>query len=119
MEYQIRKWYYKDRLSGDYVDEVIVRSVGLVTWAMGDRVGAKVTGAGGRQVRGDPKYGNIYDHFGIEFEYENGVRAFSFSRQQPGCSNRNSIEIAGTLGNAYANMGAWAHEITGKNKWTY
>ena len=67
----------------------------------------------------DPKFGNIYDHFAIEFEFANGIRGFNFSRQQPGCSNRNSIEIMGTLGNAYANMGEWAHEITGKNKWVY
>lgn len=119
MEYQMRNWYYQNWLSGDYLVEMIVHSLDLMMWALGDKVPVKATGTGGRQVRVDPKYGNIYDHFAIEFEYDNNVRAFSFSRQQPGCSNRNSLEVAGTLGHAFANMGAWAHEITGKNKWTY
>lgn len=119
MEYQMRNWYYQNWLSGDYLVEMIVHSIDLMLWAMGDKVPARATGTGGRQVRVDEKWGNIYDHFAIEFEYDNGVRAFSFSRQQPGCSNRNSVEIGGTLGNAYVNMGTSNHEITGKNKWTY
>ena len=119
MEYQMRNWYYQNWLSGDYLVEMIVHSLDLMMWAMDDKVPLKATGTGGRQVRVDPKYGNIYDHFAIEFEFANNVRGFSFSRQQPGCSNRNSIEIAGTMGNAYANMGEWAHVITGKNKWVY
>jgi predicted dehydrogenase len=119
MEYQMRNWYYQNWLSGDYLVEMIVHSLDLMTWAMGDKVPVSATGTGGRQVRVDPKYGNIYDHFAIEYVYENNVRAFSFSRQQPGCSNRNSVEIAGTLGNAYANMGESAHQITGKNNWVY
>ncbi len=119
MEYQMRNWYYQNWLSGDYLVEMIVHSLDLMMWAVDDKLPVKATGTGGRQVRVDPKYGNIYDHFAIEFEFANNVRGFSFSRQQPGCSNRNSIEIAGTVGNAYANMGEWAHMITGKNKWVY
>jgi len=119
MEYQMRNWYYQNWLSGDYLVEMIVHSLDLMMWAVDDKLPLKATGTGGRQVRVDPKYGNIYDHFAIEFEFANNIRGFSFSRQQPGCSNRNSIEIAGTVGNAYANMGEWAHSITGKNKWVY
>ncbi len=119
MEYQMRNWYYQNWLSGDYLVEMIVHSLDLMMWAVDDKLPLKATGTGGRQVRVDPKYGNIYDHFAIEFEFANNVRGFSFSRQQPGCSNRNSIEIAGTIGNAYANMGESAHSITGKNKWVY
>ena len=119
MEYQMRNWYYQNWLSGDYLVEMIVHSLDLMMWAVDDKLPLKATGTGGRQVRVDPKYGNIYDHFAIEFEFANNVRGFSFSRQQPGCSNRNSIEIAGSVGNAYANMGESAHVITGKNKWVY
>lgn len=119
MEYQMRNWYYQNWLSGDYLVEMIVHSVDLMMWAMDDKVPLRATGTGGRQARVDSKFGNIYDHFAIEFEFANGVRGFSFSRQQPGCSNRNSIEIMGTLGNAYVNMGESAHQVTGKNKWVY
>ena len=119
MEYHMRNWYYQNWLSGDYLVEMIVHSLDLMMWSLGDKLPERATGSGGRQVRTDKKFGNIYDHFGIEYEFANGVRGFSFSRQQPGCSNRNSIEIVGTLGNAYANMGESDHQITGKNKWAY
>jgi myo-inositol 2-dehydrogenase/D-chiro-inositol 1-dehydrogenase len=119
MEYQMRNWYYQNWLSGDYLVEMIVHSIDLMSWAVQDKVPSKATGTGGRQVRVDEKYGNIFDHFAIEYEYESGVRAFSFSRQQSGCSNRNSLEIMGTMGNAYVNIGTSNHEITGKNKWVY
>lgn len=118
MEYQMRNWYYQNWLSGDYLVEMIVHSLDMMTWAMGDKVPVRATGTGGRQVRVDPKFGNIYDHFAIEYEYENGVRGFSFSRQQPGCSNRNTVEIAGTEGDAFVNAGKGVR-ITGKNNWEY
>jgi hypothetical protein len=39
---------------------------------------------GGRQVRVDPAYGHIFDHFAVEFEYPGGVRILSMCRQQDG-----------------------------------
>ena len=33
----------------------------------------RAMGMGGRQVRTGTNYGNIFDHFAIEYEYENGV----------------------------------------------
>jgi predicted dehydrogenase len=119
MEYQMRNWYYYNWLSGDYIVEMTVHSLDMMTWAMGNRMPVKATGTGGRQVRVDEKYGNIYDHFAIEYEYADGARGFSFSRQQPGCSSRNSVEVAGTEGNAIVNLGSGLHEITGKNSWQY
>jgi len=118
MEYQLRNWYYQNWLSGDYLVEMIVHSLDMMSWALGDKTPIRATGTGGRQVRTDPKFGNIYDHFAIEYEYENDVRAFSFSRQQPGCSNRNTVEIAGTEGDAFVNAGG-AVRITGKTNWEY
>ena len=119
MEYQMRNWYYHNWLSGDFIVEMIVHSLDMMTWAMGDKMPVRATGSGGRQVRVDKKYGNIYDHFAIEYEYDNGARGFSFSRQQPGCSTRNSVEVAGTEGNAIVNLGSNLHQITGKNPWKY
>lgn len=118
MEYLMRNWYYQNWLSGDYLVEMIVHSLDMMSWAMGDRLPLQATGTGGRQARVDKMYGNIYDHFAIEYEYENSVQGFSFSRQQAGCSNRNSVEIAGTLGNGFVKSSGML-EITGKNKWTY
>lgn len=119
MEYHLRNWYYRNWLSGDYIVEMIVHSLDMMTWAMGDKMPVSATGSGGRQVRVDKKFGNIFDHFAIEYEYENGARGFSFSRQQPGCSSRNTVEIAGTKGDAFANAGGEVRITTGKNKWVY
>ena len=119
MEYQMRNWYYYNWLSGDFIVEMIVHSLDMMTWAMGNRMPVRATGSGGRQVRLDEKFGNIYDHFAIEYEYADGARGFSFSRQQPGCSSRNSVEVAGTEGHALVNLGSGQHEIIGKNSWKY
>ena len=118
MEYKLRNWLYHTWLSGDFITEMMVHSLDMMSWALGDKPPLKATGTGGRQVRLDEIYGNVYDHFAIEYEYENGVRGFHFSRQQDGCSNVNKVEVAGTLGSA-AIGGAFGHEITGKNKWAF
>lgn len=118
MEYQLRNWYYENWLSGDYLVEMIVHSIDMMAWAMGDRMPVKATGTGGRQSRVDPKYGNIYDHFAIEYEWANGERGFCFSRQQEGCSSRNTVEIAGTEGDAFVNAGGTV-QIKGKTSWQY
>lgn len=117
MEYQLRNWYYYNWLSGDFIVEMIVHSLDLMSWALGDKLPIKATGTGGRQARVDEKWGNIYDHFAIEYEYENGVKGYNFCRQQNGCSNRNTVEVFGTEGNAF--YGGEKHEITGKTNWKY
>ncbi|MDH4296268.1 MAG: Gfo/Idh/MocA family oxidoreductase [Cyclobacteriaceae bacterium] len=118
MEYRLRNWLYYTWLSGDFITEMMVHSLDMMAWAMGDKPPLKATGTGGRQVRVEEIYGNAYDHFAIEYEYEHGVRGYHFSRQQDGCSNVNKVEIAGTLGNALIG-GASGHEITGKSKWAF
>jgi myo-inositol 2-dehydrogenase / D-chiro-inositol 1-dehydrogenase len=117
MTYQMRNWYYYNWLSGDFLVEMVVHGVDMMSWAMGDKRPLRATGTGGRQVRVEEKFGNIYDHFAIDYEYENELRGFNFCRQQPGCSTRNTFEIAGTLGNAF--IGGNRFEISGKNKWQY
>ncbi|HET7180554.1 MAG TPA: Gfo/Idh/MocA family oxidoreductase [Chryseosolibacter sp.] len=118
MEFQLRNWYYENWLSGDYLVEMIVHSIDMMAWAMGDKMPVKATGTGGRQSRTDEKYGNIFDHFAIDYEWENGVRGYCFSRQQEGCSTRNTVEIAGSQGDAYVTAGGGA-QVKGKTNWEY
>ena len=118
MTYQMRNWYYYNWLSGDFIVEQAVHSLDMMSWAMGDMMPVRATGTGGRQVRTDKKYGNIYDHFAVEFEYENGAKGFHFTRQQAATSHRNSVDVLGTEGNAVLNIGS-RYEITGKNNWKY
>jgi predicted dehydrogenase len=118
MEYKLRNWLYYTWLSGDFITEMMVHSLDMMAWAMGDQAPLRATGSGGRQVRTDDIFGNAYDHFAVEYEYENGVKGYHFSRQMEGCSNVNKVDIMGTEGLAYIG-GGFGHEITGKNPWRF
>ena len=85
MEYQMRNWYYFTWLSGDHNVEQHVHSLDKASWAMGDEPPVRAWGLGGRQVRIDPKYGDIFDHHAVVYEYPNGVRVYAYCRQQGGC----------------------------------
>jgi predicted dehydrogenase len=119
MEYKMRNWYYYHWLSGDHIVEQAVHSIDLMCWVMGDQVPVRATGSGGRQVRTDPIFGNIYDHFAIEYEYANGARGYHFCRQHNNCTNRNTIEMFGSKGLARIRMGKPVLELSGKGNWTY
>lgn len=119
MEYQLRNWYYYDWLSGDYIVEMMVHSLDMMSWALGDRLPIQATGTGGRQSRTESQWGNIYDHFAIEYEYENNIKGVHFSRQQKGCSNTNKVDIAGTEGFASVDVGKRIHATMGSERWDY
>lgn len=118
MTYYMRNWYYYNALSGDIVVEQAVHSIDMMSWAMGDKLPVKAMGTGGRQVRTDPKYGNIYDHFAVEFEYADGAKGFHFTRQQAGTTSRNSVDVLGVNGMATINIGS-KYEIKGQQDWKY
>ncbi|MEX2569371.1 MAG: Gfo/Idh/MocA family oxidoreductase [Cyclobacteriaceae bacterium] len=119
MEYQLRNWYYYDWLSGDYIVEMMVHSLDLMSWALGDKLPIRATGTGGRQSRTEEKWGNIFDHFAIEYEFENNIKGVHMSRQQQGCSNVNKVDITGTEGHAFIDSGKRIHATQGATRWDY
>jgi len=118
MEYQLRNWLYYDWLSGDFITEQAVHSLDLMAWALSDRLPVKAIGTGGRQKRVDPIYGNIYDHFAIEYEYEDGVKGIHMCRQQSGTKGSNTVDVFGTKGQAFVKPTSEAR-ITGQHNWEY
>ena len=118
MEYQMRNWYYYTWLSGDFNVEQHVHSLDKVAWAMRDEVPLRASGSGGRQQRTDPKYGNIYDHFSIVYEYANGVKAFARCRHFRGCSNDVSDHFFGTKGRVDVFKHA-IHDYKGNDIWRF
>jgi len=98
MEYQLRNWLYFTWLSGDHNVEQHIHSLDKMAWAMQDAPPLKAVGLGGRQVRTDAKWGNIYDHHSVVYEWANGVKLFANCRQMPGCANDTSDHIFGTKG---------------------
>ena len=115
MEYQMRNWYYYTWLGGDHIVEQAVHGLDTMGWVMGDAPPLKCWGSGGRQVRTDPKYGNIYDHFGLVYEYPNNVRGYHQCRHWAGADNRVKDVILGSKGTC----DVFDHVITGPNKWRY
>jgi predicted dehydrogenase len=100
MEWQIRNWLYFAWLSGDHIVEQHVHNIDVVNWAMKSPP-VKCVALAGRQVRTQPEYGHIFDHFAVEYEYPSGARVLSMCRQIDGCSNRVSERLVGTKGTVY------------------
>ncbi len=98
IEWQMRNWLYFTWLSGDHLSEQAIHSVDKMAWAVGDKAPIAASATGGRQTRIDPAYGHIFDHFAVEFEYDDGVRGFARCRQQAGCYPDVSDTIYGTKG---------------------
>ena len=113
IEWQCRNWLYFTWLSGDHIVEQHVHNIDVVNWAIG-AMPKTVMGMGGRQVRVAPDFGNIFDHFFVEFEYPNGVRAASMCRQTKGCAERVEERIVGTRGVALS-----SGEIKGEKAWKF
>lgn len=118
LAFQLKNWHYYNWLSGDMLVEQTIHSIDMMLWAMGGRLPYKVIGTGGRQVRVAEKYGNIYDHFAVEFEFRNGVRGFHFGRQQPGAAYRNTVNVVGSSSRADLSVGT-KYVITGEHNWEY
>jgi len=116
MEWQCRNWLYFTWLSGDHIVEQHVHNLDVINWAIGSHP-VKCMGMGGREVRTGPEYGNIFDHFAVEFEYKNGSRVLSMCRQTPGCTDRVSENVVGTKGRAYTDGGDGF--IEGQNPYRY
>jgi len=115
MEYQMRNWYYYTWLSGDGIVEQAVHALDTMAWALRDEVPIKCWGSGGRQTRTDPKYGNIFDHFNIVYEYPNDVRGYHSSRHWSGAHSKISDYVRGTKG--FCDV--WKHTIRGESSWQY
>ena len=118
MEYQMRNWYYFTWLSGDHNTEQHVHSLDKAAWAMHDEPPLRAFGLGGRQVRTQAIYGDIFDHHAVCYEYANGVQVYSYCRQMAGCSNDVSDIFLGTQGHAdiLANK---IYDSKGKLVWRY
>ena len=112
-EWQIRNWLYFTWLSGDHVVEQHVHNIDVANWVLGGHP-IRANGVGGRQVRTGPEYGHIYDHFGVEMEYENGARILSMCRQQDGTEGYVGEYFIGTKGTSNA-----ADTIRGATSWKY
>lgn len=96
-EWQLRNWLYFNWLSGDHICEQHIHNIDVCLWAK-QKMPVKAIGHGGRQVRTDPAYGHIFDHFAIEYTFDDGTILHSYCRQQDGTVANVSERIVGTKG---------------------
>jgi predicted dehydrogenase len=115
MEWQVRNWLYFTWLSGDFNVEQHVHSLDKMAWAMRDQYPVRAIGLGGRQVRTGPEYGHIFDHHAVVYEYQNGVKCFSYCRQQNNCAQEVKDYVMGSQGRC----DVMDHTITGRTSWHY
>jgi len=81
MEFQLRNWWHFTWLSGDHLVEQACHSVDRLSWATGDKTPMRCVALGGRAARSGPEHGNVFDHFTVIYEYDDGKRAFLTTTQ--------------------------------------
>lgn len=118
-EYQLRNWLYYNWLSGDHIIEQAIHSLDMMQWALGDKLPVSVVGSGGRQKRVDPKFGNVYDHFAVVYQYDDGTKAYFSCRQQNDTEPSYMVELVGDEGRCIVDCRTGGHDIIGKNPWKY
>jgi predicted dehydrogenase len=117
LEYQLRNWYQFIWLCGDHIVEQHVHNIDVINWVL-EAHPVSAVGMGGRQVRTGPEYGEIYDHFAVDYEYPDGIHVLSMCRQIPGCANSVSEAVQGTRGHCQVNGYTYeANTLKGKKTW--
>ena len=114
--WQIGNWYNFVWLCGDSLVEQAIHSVDKVAWAKNDVMPLSCVGVGGRQIPAEG--GNIYDHFEVNYVWEDGFRAFVACRQIPGCHNENADYVVGTKGQCTIGKGPFPR-IQGEENWMF
>ncbi len=104
MEYQVNNWYYFDWLCGDHIVEQHIHNIDVSNWVkQAHPISAQ--GAGGRERRTAPDFGQIFDHHVVEFTYADGSTMLSECRHMDGCWNEVAEFATGTKGRANISRG--------------
>lgn len=112
--YQLRNWYYFTWLSGDHIVEQNCHVVSNVCWIK-NSFPIACQGTGGRQSRTGKEYGQIYDHFAVDYEFEDGFCFHNRCRQMTGTDSRIGEFLIGSQGECEFRKA----QITGHAPWTY
>jgi predicted dehydrogenase len=115
LEYQCRNWYYFSWLSADFIVDNLSHGIDISNWLHGSYP-VRAHGMGGLSER-SPDYGNLFDHFAIEWEYASGARLFGECDRRPGCWASVANHAVGAEGRADFIDGRELYSITGKRPW--
>jgi len=115
MQYQMRNWYHFNWTSGDQTAQQLIHSIDKGSWVLGDVPPVSAWGMGGRAATFEPRFGDLFDHHAVVFEYPNGVLMHAYCRDQYGCYNETSDKFVGTKGRC----NLLKNRIEGENSWRY
>jgi len=115
LQYQSDNWYYFYHMSGGGIVEQHIHNIDACLWMSGLKV-EKAYGTGGNELHREAKFGNIYDHFAIEYELEKGAMMNSFWRHHKNTQGRVGELIQGAK--ATASYGRIV-DRDGKTLWKY
>ncbi|MBI5774690.1 MAG: Gfo/Idh/MocA family oxidoreductase [Verrucomicrobia bacterium] len=115
LEYQCRNWYYFSWLSADFIVDNLVHGIDISNWVHGSYP-VRCHGMGGVN-KASPDYGNLYDHFSVEWEYATGARLIGQCDRHVNCWVSVTNHATGTQGAADFLDGREMYEITGANPW--
>jgi len=115
MQYQIQDWFNFFWLSADLPGLNLVHDLDKGAWAMREEPPVRCWGMGGRQTRVGRRFGDVWDHHAVVFEYANGTRMFAYCRQQDGCTSEISDRFLGTKGRC----DLLHNRIDGEKPWRY
>ena len=117
VEWQLRNWIYFDYLSGDHIVEQHIHTIDATDWVMGGHP-VRAVATGGRQVRTEEVFGNIYDHFTVDYEYGKGRHVMSMARQIANVANITGATFLGTKGEVDL-YNAVIKDLDGKVLWKH
>ena len=115
LEYQCRNWYYFSWLSADFIVDNLVHGIDISNWIHG-AYPVRAHGMGALSER-SPDYGDLFDHFAVEWEYPSGARLFGECDRRPGCWASVTNHAVGSLGRADFLDGREVYSIQGRNPW--
>jgi myo-inositol 2-dehydrogenase / D-chiro-inositol 1-dehydrogenase len=115
IEHQASNQYHFHWLCGDDVPQTLIHNLDRSSWAMGNQAPARAWGIGGRSTLKGEKYGDVFDHHSVVYEFANGVRIYAYCRTIDGCYNDNSSLILGTKGRC----DLLKLKISGETNWTH
>ncbi len=115
VQYHFYNWYHFCWLSGDDVPQSLVHNMDRMTWALQGETPKWCFSLAGRATSFGTKYGDMFDHHTVVYEYESGARVYAMCRTQNGTYGNSSDIIMGTKGVCYLGRS----RIEGETNWQY
>lgn len=117
LEWQMRRWLFHTWLSGDFITEMHIHELDIVSWMLGDPEPEKLRALGGRSSRFEERFGDAFDQFSVCYEYPNDLQVHYMGNQVDGTSDTTFERFYGTKGIAYTD---WTgSNITGEKPWSF